>query len=895
MRRGDIRIYPPLDSIGKPYVYPESMLYSDGLSEYDVDFDDLSEHDIDFDDLSDEGEDEEAGPDVTEEDISKVQRALDTMSGIDMDDANGVERRIAAALSPSVRKKLTLTAQDETDILSSLPSNAYTVAAINNDPVMRHHVEAHRERYRILIKRQAQLMLAFRSQHKCPSPMKGWFLFFVANAATKSRERLLRLLTHPSVQPLFLQFVLGQVSWTVDMFDKVPRVDLNDTGAPGDVVTAYIAVAHCSSREHYVYCGSASAVNPGFAMMGEARRMKEHRQILDLGTDEIVRRRRNMVGGKGGPYLFVHEKLALSEGNAYFFPAVRYPVDLQKPCHKNSAVLALVGENCNMLLLLSRATGRGSRWKSSPEPIGMSHLLLGRLRPASFPVPAWYWYGANIMLPMMQDPRAIWELLRTQRQLVSTPALTQKLQSHFDKTGDRTLLVKACNDLLEADNWPKTVANVQALRGMYADILEAHGFEYRTQHQEYLLMYSSLWVGIIQGAEEQGLVTRPDDDRYQVAGNALDWVNVSQTAQRIAPPDLRRKFTKDSCHRMFEEGDRNNYFNQKVLLRPNWDRLRCGLPQFFASPRTTMRHPRHIQLRIGHICRVKLFQEMARNDRIEVTLDDVVRLKSAKPPTIKHLREPILQQLEQDISLCPSVQVQDGAWDDEAFRYNVYQELKRAFKELKRGLDQADARRWEKLEELGPDWADPQGKVDLPVRYDELEEPETHERPSLASSQGGLDGYLQLLLAGHVEPDKITHVVNKTAKHSRDSTPKNSPEDEAEEFELLNLDGTPARSGLFSVASARKGRRRNPAPRSVPATQTDQPQDSGTCPLCLTFRRELSKHKKTCRGRCQACRLAGVACIRVPGEQKCEACKDNYSECEGFAPEDPEAISPTEP
>jgi hypothetical protein len=80
-----------------------------------------------------------------------------------------------------------------------------------NKPGIRESIGTHQHRYYRVITRQAQFMLAIGSRQRCPySELKGWFLFLVANASTASRQKLVRLLTHPAVHPMYIQFLFGR-------------------------------------------------------------------------------------------------------------------------------------------------------------------------------------------------------------------------------------------------------------------------------------------------------------------------------------------------------------------------------------------------------------------------------------------------------------------------------------------------------------------------------------------------------------------------------------------------------------------------------------------------------------------------------------------------------------
>ena len=110
---------------------------------------------------------------------------------------------------------------------------------------------------------------------------------------TPSRRRLVRLLTHPAVHPVYIQFLLGKNQWSTDMFEYFPQIDIEHPQSIGDFFSAYIGVAHCPTEGTYLYSGSATGVSKRapFGLVGEASRMyRGHRKVLDLGHSEIMRR-----------------------------------------------------------------------------------------------------------------------------------------------------------------------------------------------------------------------------------------------------------------------------------------------------------------------------------------------------------------------------------------------------------------------------------------------------------------------------------------------------------------------------------------------------------------------------------------------------------------------------
>lgn len=53
-----------------------------------------------------------------------------------------------------------------------------------------------------------------------------WLKLLIANAAPESQEQVCRILYHASIQPLGMQYALGQKTWTTDLFDLFPRLNI---------------------------------------------------------------------------------------------------------------------------------------------------------------------------------------------------------------------------------------------------------------------------------------------------------------------------------------------------------------------------------------------------------------------------------------------------------------------------------------------------------------------------------------------------------------------------------------------------------------------------------------------------------------------------------------------
>ncbi|KAH6893097.1 hypothetical protein B0T10DRAFT_457210 [Thelonectria olida] len=133
------------------------------------------------------------------------------------------------------------------------------------------------------------------------------------------------------------------------------------------------------------------------------------------------------------------------------------------------------------------------------------------IRPDGLPEPPWN--GSNIVLPLTQFPRAIWNMYHMINfEIVSAPPVRGSLQKHFLATCTQALASSVTKETLLASGFPDTPANRNVLRKTYANLLKEHGLTYQFRHQSYMEKLSILWVAIIKQAEHSGLVSGPDEN-----------------------------------------------------------------------------------------------------------------------------------------------------------------------------------------------------------------------------------------------------------------------------------------------------------------------------------------------------------------------------------------------
>ncbi|KAJ4327966.1 hypothetical protein N0V84_001641 [Fusarium piperis] len=791
----------------------------DGQDDQDEDEEDDGSDEEDDD--SDEDTNDGDGDNVTEEEKEQVEKfdfdkVMGNMPNINMEDEEEVEKRIERALQPHERRGMELSREIEEKIISALPTNAKVVDDMENDPDIKRCVETYRQHVRTLIKSLAQFMLAAASYERLPRCMRGWFLYIVANATKESRERLLNLLTHPSIQLLAMQYLLGQPVWWPSMFDSIKhRIDVKNAKERGDAVTAYIAIGHLSEAIHYLYNGSGTSLDPNSSLIGEAARMAGHDKVMVLTPEEMARRRRKRETSLDKSVLLVHTLLARSKEH-FFLPSQRYPVDMRDPTDpipQICAGLALYAENLNMILFSSRTARHMPRSALAMPFIHMSHLIIENFRPPG--LPDCPWNGANMVLPMTQGPRAMWKLLKANIRVEISSALNDKLRQYFAEEGKVTLRRSVCFAMLDSENLPLAPPYIKAMRLFYADILAEHGLQYRTYHEDKNLRLIILWVAIIHEAESCSLV-RPleddesmyDEDRYHLEDSALDWTNVAIKARQVASPDLRDDYSEGGCRKLYNAGE-SKFFNRNVLLRSNWNRLR---------------------LQVVH----GAWEDTALEALINGELLRACKL------------------LENGLSLAAA---------------NNWEKLEKLESEWARPRNNDDSVMTDAGARQAPRLWDPSS---LPADHDDSDD----------NVQLLLDDHVQpnqIFQAKDRASRQRSEAKVATASITMDTDDDDIPfELWDQDCEPLKTRLFAIKNPLARQPS--QGRPGPSKTKSKDAV-THVPSNTGTCSRCGAISNNLSEHEKNCRGRCQRCDPF-VVCIPDPHGPACLSCKaEGYKAC----------------
>ncbi|GAB0134306.1 homocitrate synthase [Epichloe bromicola] len=226
------------------------------------------------------------------------------MARINMDDDEEVLARIGEPITATEQSFFSFNASDEISLgMSQNANNLELTNIFNKYPAISEALERYRDRLYRLITRIAHFMLAVGNRFQTAIP-REWYLLIMTNASAERRRRLVGIMTCPSVQPIALQYLLGQQSSSANMFDRYPHTDLANCDAIGEFCTASTGLARCENGDTFVYSGSATSM---CAEKGEISRMMGHGRILALGHHEINRRRER--GDKG--LLFMDSKMSI--------------------------------------------------------------------------------------------------------------------------------------------------------------------------------------------------------------------------------------------------------------------------------------------------------------------------------------------------------------------------------------------------------------------------------------------------------------------------------------------------------------------------------------------------------------------------------------------------------
>ncbi len=88
------------------------------------------------------------------------------------------------------------------------------------------------------------------------------------------------------------------------------------------------------------------------------------------------------------------------------------------------------------------------------------------------------------------------------------------LREFWQQTNERRLSGAKCEEILVAPGLAVAASLKTSLRAFYLGIFDEHGQVYEGLYHIWLEKLATLWVAIIQQAEELDLVRSPDDSLY---------------------------------------------------------------------------------------------------------------------------------------------------------------------------------------------------------------------------------------------------------------------------------------------------------------------------------------------------------------------------------------------
>ncbi|TVY70997.1 hypothetical protein Focb16_v000498 [Fusarium oxysporum f. sp. cubense] len=830
-----------------------------------------------FDPREEEGEErEKEGSDsneLTSHNLFKVIRDMEKidLKTIDMMQPEiheeQIQKLVTDDLSPMEQSSLEMTQERVSSVLEDISVNQHAVEAMLEQRDVSQAIERYRRWVKHIIDGMVVFALAAGARKNVPVDMRGWILFLQANAHRYCRERIVDFLTNFTITPAAIQFACGQSSWRPDIFDGLVKIDMDNPDICGDCVSSYLAIGHGQDATHFSYSGSATNTTAR-GRIGEALRMKQHANILELGADEIRRRRAAGVSNVFG----VHKCLSeVGTGNYSFMAMSRIPIDVGEPSSAVAATMALLSETLHMVLLGTVSPDPVPRKGRAVEFMTHTRLLMTELRPTDCPLPPWV--GTNKVLPLLQMPKPVWALLRQGYKQSPRPELLNHLRNHFDSTRALFLSDEVCKEVLSKTSRKAERADICNLRRLYASILNGRGLAYKNDYQAFLYLHCVLWHAVIQTAEK-GIVWF-HNETYHMEISKLDWVQVAEIAQSVVPPALHNVFTTTGCKELYNE-TRGLEFNKSVFFPSVWNRLREGVPQTFAYAKAKLHFEKNVRLRIKAISRGVLLTNLIGQQIVE--RDQVgVKLPSTSNVEVNDLYLEIMEQLKTDFGISTHQKPRIGTWQDPQFIRYIIRELKIARGQLKRGISLADEEQWLSLQELGPDWVK---RLEIPETIVEIPDDDKSSKewldpqmkavqpwPVTATDQEVLEK-LKCLENNQVEPGKIVNMESRARSKAQVKRTADVP------FDLCDDSGTPLGQRVFS-STQKKGKKKKEA--------SEEQDPSGTCDLCGVFWADLACHALNCCGRCESCDKDKLPCIRIPEDPlQCVHCDEQSTRCANF-------------
>ena len=365
-----------------------------------------------------------------------LQAAFSEMDCVNLDDEGGIKNRIADVMTPTERDHLMFTQHDEAEIMAALKvpveqSHMFHPSSIRlndqthprpTDASITESIAHYQKLHSTTFANLARFALGALCSNKIDNT---WLKFLAANATRDSRERLLRILHHGSVQPLAMQYAPGQKTWSTDLFDSFDPLYIDDKGSLDNSFSQYHGI--CQTAEAtWIYEGSAT---------GYRTKVNKKHNYLFGEADRMYNGHRLSLNGQPHP-LFIHRLMMGPHIKRCFISSVRFPIMETVIYRAKVRTLAVLSEILSMILL---ATAMPEPSKPAPRDVRnrsfawMSQMITAAVRPQEAPKPLWR--GANKVLPLLQSPVPVYGLLGFN----PSRMLNDLLISHWQTTRERSL------------------------------------------------------------------------------------------------------------------------------------------------------------------------------------------------------------------------------------------------------------------------------------------------------------------------------------------------------------------------------------------------------------------------------------------------------------------------
>ena len=231
--------------------------------------------------------------------------------------------------------------------------------------------------------------------------MSQW-MFRIANALPRERERLVRLYTDPRVCPLPIQYLLGKEVWSKRMFSRIHDllVAPERLDSVHQHLGVYLMLVHWNHLA-YLYTGSATKSSNDNLPKGFRCRLLTHELTIRQGSEQV------RVGWQDGSSscLFAHVIASMPTAERVYLPLLSFHDMPGANIRRKTQFIVIQGEDMATFLLDTlrkeeetqkvTRTSQGSKFRKS------SLLFMQASRPETG-LPESPFRGLNIVLPMSQ-------------------------------------------------------------------------------------------------------------------------------------------------------------------------------------------------------------------------------------------------------------------------------------------------------------------------------------------------------------------------------------------------------------------------------------------------------------------------------------------------------------